>query len=110
MAFELKQGAHVATTWSALFACAVALWWSFGFTAPVDDLEQRVKAAEIRDVSQELRYLYSEKKKMDLFEQQNGITVLSTQIKDGYKTNIDTLERKRKCLKEDKASHLCDEN
>ena len=110
MAFELKQGAHVVTTWSALIACAGALWWSFGFTAQVEDNTQRIRSAEIRDVSQEVRYLEVENRKMDLYEKENGISVLSTQIKHDFTKEIEKLERKRECLKDDKPAHLCEED
>ena len=110
MAFELKQSAHVVTTWSALMALAGALWWTFGFTAQVEDNSNRIQAAEIRDVSQSILYLEVEAQKMVLYERENGASVLSTQIKDDFTKRIEKLERKRVCLKADKPLHLCDED
>jgi hypothetical protein len=110
MAFELKENAHVVTTWSALFACAGALWWSFGFAAEVEDMKHRLQAGEIREVSRDIKYLEIEAQKMNLYEQQNGPSILSSQIKTGFEQDIKKLERKRTCLKDDKPAHLCDED
>jgi hypothetical protein len=110
MAFQLKESAHVVTTWSTLVALAGVLWWSFGFTAQVQDNTHRIQAAEIRDVSQAIRYLEVESQKMDLYEVQNGVSAMSTQIKNGFRLDIKKLERKRTCLKADKPAHLCDED
>ena len=110
MAIQLKESAHVVTTWSSLIMLAGALWWSFGFTAQVDDNTHRIQAAEIRDVSQSIRYLEVENQKMDLYEQENGPSVLSLKIKADFKRDIEKLERKRTCLKADKPIHLCDED
>jgi hypothetical protein len=110
MAFQLKESAHVVTTWSTLIALGGVLWWSFGFTAQVEDNTHRIQAAEIRDVSQAIRYLEVEAQKMGLYEQQNGPSVLSSQIKSGFVNDIRRLERKRTCLKADKPIHLCDED
>ena len=47
---------------------------------------------------------------MDLYEKENGISVLSTQIKHDFTKEIEKLERKRECLKDDKPAHLCEED
>jgi hypothetical protein len=110
MAFQLKETAHVVTTWSTLVALAGVLWWSFGFAGQVEENTHRIQAGEIRDVSQSIRYLQVEAQKMNLYEQVNGPSILSTQIKSGFEQDILKLERKRTCLKADKPAHLCDED
>lgn len=110
MALELKSNAHVITTWSTLVACGGVIWWAFGFAAQVDDNTESIRSAHIRSISQELRYLETEKSKMELYEQQNGITALSTQIKTNFDKDITKLERERSCLKDlSKSAKLCDE-
>jgi len=110
MAFELNQNAHVITTWSTLIALAGVLWYGFGFTSQVEDNTNRIRAGEIRDVSQEIRYLEVEAQKMELYEQQNGATPLSRQLRANFDHDIKKLERKRTCLKADKPVHLCEED
>jgi hypothetical protein len=109
MAFNLSGGAHVVTTWSALGGCVFALWYAFGFAGQVEENTQGIRVATIRNISQELRYMETEKSKMEIFEQQNGITVLSTQLKKTFDVDIKKLERERDCLKAGTDAKLCDE-
>ena len=109
MAFNLSGNAHVATTWSALFGAAAVMWWAFGFAGQVEENTQGIRIATIRNISQELRYMETEKMKMEIYEQQNGITVLSTQLQKTFDVDIKKLERERDCLKAGTDTKLCDE-
>ena len=86
------------------------MWWIFGFAAQVQDNAQGIRVATIRNISQELRYLETEKSKMQLFEQSNGKTPLSDQILSGFDSDIKKLERERDCLKEGKDAQICGEH
>jgi hypothetical protein len=110
MAFNLSGNAHVVTTWSALAGCVVALWWAFGFAGQVEQNTQGLKSAQIRDIAQSIRYLETEASKMEIYEQRNGVTVLSTQLRKGFGTDIKKLERERDCLKAGNDAKLCDED
>ena len=110
MAFNLSGNAHVITTWSTLVMMVSVVWWAFGFASQVEDNTQGIRVATIRNISQELRYLTTEQQKMMLYEQQNGKSVLSDQILNEFKKDINKLERERNCLKEGKDGHICGED
>ena len=107
---NLSSNADVVTTWTTLIAMVGGIWWAFGFASQVELNTQGIRVATIRNISQELRYLSTEKQKMILYEQQNGKSVLSSQILTEFDKDIKKLERERDCLKEDKDPHICSEN
>jgi hypothetical protein len=109
MAFELKQSAHVATTWSALIGCGVALWWGFGFSAQVEGNTGAIKAVKIRGISQEIRYVETEQKKMLLYESENGKSVLSQQILADFAKDVEKLKVEKECLRKGVPDNLCHE-
>jgi len=109
MAFQLSGNAHVITTWSTLAFAVTAIWWAFGFAGQVDENTQGIRIATIRNISQELRYMETERTKMEIFEQQNGVTVLSTRLMETFDKDISKLERERDCLKDGKDAKLCNE-
>ena len=110
MAFNLSGNAHVITTWSTLVAMVGVVWWAFGFASQVDQNTSGIRVATIRNISQELRYLETEKQKMMLYEQQNGKSELSDQILNEFAKDIKKLERERVCLKDGKDAHICGED
>ena len=110
MAIDFKGNVNVVLTWSTLVGLIGAMWWAFGFASQVDQNTSGIRVATIRNISQELRYLETEKQKMMLYEQQNGKSVLSDQILNEFKKDINKLERERNCLKEGKDGHICGED
>ena len=109
-ALDISSNAHVVTTWTTLVAMIAGIWWAFGFASQVDLNTKGIRVATIRNISQELRYLSTEKQKMLLYQQENGVSVLSSQILTEFDKDIKKLERERDCLKEDKDPHICSEN
>lgn len=107
---DIKGTINIALTWSTLAGLVAAMWWVFGFTAQVEENEQGIRVATIRNISQELRYLETEKSKMKLYEQSNGKSELSEQILSGFDSDIKKLERERQCLKDGKDALICGEN
>jgi hypothetical protein len=110
MALDLKGNINLTLTWATLAGLVGAMWWVFGFTAQVEDNTQGLRVATIRNISQELRYLETEKQKMILYEQEKGKSPLSTQILTGFNTDIKKLERERDCLKDGKDAKICGED
>lgn len=107
---DIKGNINITITWAVLTGLVGAMWWVFGFTSQVDENTQDIRVATIRNISQELRYLETEKSKMMLYEQSNGKTPLSDQILSGFKSDIEKLERERDCLKDGKDAKLCGED
>ena len=110
MSVDIKGKINVALTWSTLVGLIGAMWWVFGFTSQVENNTQGIRVATIRNISQELRYLDTEKNKMLLYEQANGKTSLSNQILSGFDRDIKKLERERDCLQDGKAALICGED